>query len=156
MKTILLNFILMLTTAMITAVLVLGGSQYVNKKDESSTSPMFFSSSPEKQKEKDLHFVEIKNLVITLKSNTVKERYLLLDLALTTYDTAQTKRAENLLPKIKGVAVDVLSSMSYDEVRGMTVLELRSMMMLRYKTAFKNINVTLPFQDVTVSKIVFQ
>ncbi|WP_172606532.1 flagellar basal body-associated FliL family protein [Pantoea coffeiphila] len=154
-KTLILNFILMLVAAIITALLVLAGSRYLDNKSDNSENSSFFSSQPADDK-KNLQFVEIKNLVITLKSNSVKERYLLLDLALTTHDEAQSQRAENLLPKIKGIAVDVLTSMDYSEVRSMTVMELRSLMMERYQSAFHNINVTIPFDDVTISKMVFQ
>jgi len=154
MKTTLLNFILVLVTALVTAFLVLAGSQYLNKKNDGSVPVSFFSSSPEE--EKVLQFVEIKNLVITLRSNSLKERYLLLDLALTTTDELQAQRAENLLPKIKGIAVDMLTSMDYNEVRGMSVQALRSLMMTRYQSAFQNIGVTIPFDDVTISKMVFQ
>ncbi len=153
MKTTLLNFILVLVTALVTALLVLAGSQYLNKKNDGSVPDSFFSSSSEE--EKVLQFVEIKNLVITLRSNSLKERYLLLDLALTT-DELQAQRAENLLPKIKGIAVDMLTSMDYNEVRGMSVQALRSLMMKRYQSAFHNIGVTIPFDDVTISKMVFQ
>lgn len=156
MKTILINFILVLVTALVTAVLVLFGSQHLNKKDDEGSSISLFSSSPAEKEEKNLQFVEIKNLMITLKSDSAKERYLLLDLALTTNDEPQSERAESLLPKIKGIAVDVLTSMSYSEVRGMSATELRSMMMERYKSAFKSIDVTIPFEDVTISKMVFQ
>jgi len=155
MKTLLLNFILMLVTAAVTSLLVLVGSQYLNKSDSESAAGTFFSTSTSEEK-KNLQFVEIKNLVITLKSNTVKERYLLLDLALTTHDETQSQRAENLLPKIKGIAVDVLTSMEYSEVRSMSVMELRALMMERYQSAFHNISVTIPFDDVTISKMVFQ
>jgi len=154
MKTTLLNFILVLVTALVTALLVLAGSQYLNKKNDGSVPDSFFSSSSEE--EKVLQFVEIKNLVITLRSNSLKERYLLLDLALTTTDELQAQRAENLLPKIKGIAVDMLTSMDYNEVRGMSVQALRSLMMKRYQSAFHNIGVTIPFDDVTISKMVFQ
>lgn len=154
MKSILLNFILVLVTALVTALLVLAGSQYLNKKNEDGVTESFFASSPEE--EKTLQFVEIKNLVITLKSNAVKERYLLLDLALTTKDEPQAQRAENLLPKIKGIAVDMLTSMDYNEVRSMSVLDLRSLMLKNYQSAFQNIGVTIPFDDVTISKMVFQ
>lgn len=154
-KTLILNFILMLVAAVITALLVLAGSRYLDNKSDNNENGSFFSSQPADDK-KNLQFVEIKNLVITLKSNSVKERYLLLDLALTTRDDAQSQKAENLLPKIKGIAVDVLTSMDYSEVRNMTVMELRSLMMERYQSAFHNINVTIPFDDVTISKMVFQ
>lgn len=153
MKTILVNSILVLVTAVVTALLVLFGSQYLNKKSNDSQHTSFFSSAPE---EKKLKFVEIKSLVITLKSNMPKERYLLLDLALTTQSEAQSKMTENLLPKIKGIAVDVLTSMDYNDVRSMSVMDLRRMMMERYQAAFQSINVTIPFEDVTISKMVFQ
>nr|WP_314418347.1 flagellar basal body-associated FliL family protein [uncultured Erwinia sp.] len=154
-KTLILNFILMLVAAAIAAVLVTGGTQYLESTGEDGEKSALFTSQAAEAK-KHLQFVEIKNLVITLKSNSVKERYLLLDLALTTHDDTQSQRAENLLPKIKGIAVDVLTSMDYSEVRGMSVMELRALMMERYQSAFHNISVTIPFDDVTISKMVFQ
>lgn len=149
-----LNFILMLVAAVITALMVLSGSHYLETNAEKGVLNAIFAA--EQQEKDNLQFVEIKNLVITLKSNSTKERYLLLDLALTTRDEPQTQRAEMLLPKIKGIAVDVLTSMNYSEVRSMSVMELRALMMERYQSAFHNIRVIIPFTDVTISKMVFQ
>ena len=57
-KTLILNFILMLVAAMITALLVLAGSRYLDNKSDNSASSTFFSSQQVDDK-KNLQFVEV-------------------------------------------------------------------------------------------------
>ncbi len=157
LKNFFLKLLMMLAGAMLTAVLVITGNQYINARNMAGGETAGFSLfSSEKTAQPDLRFVEMTNLIITLKSDTRKERYLLLDLALTTHGEAESKQAEAMMPKIKGITVDVLSSMDYNELRNLSLLELRQRMMERYRQVFKITNVTLPFRDVIVSKMVFQ
>lgn len=103
-----------------------------------------------------MEFVEIKNVVVTLKSRGDSERYLLLELALTTGSAADTHRAEELSPAIRGATVNLLSAMDYDAVRAMSVEVLRDKLMNAYSERFKSLNTRMPFKDVIISKMVFQ
>ncbi|WP_034943443.1 flagellar basal body-associated FliL family protein [Erwinia oleae] len=153
---ILINVLIALVTSVFTAVLVVVANHYLTQQtaqDKTTLFSFFSSNAPE---EITLHFVEIKDQVITLKSNSHKERYLLLDMALTARDEPMVLKTENMLPKIKGITVDVLSTMEYQQVRNMSVSDLRDLLMAEYKKCFKNMGVAMPFDDVTLSKMVFQ
>ncbi|MGE9551763.1 flagellar basal body-associated FliL family protein [Erwinia amylovora] len=154
-KNFMLVLLLVLVGAVATAALVVIGTTYINHREKGEdTSPLAFLSA--KPKPRELQFVEVKNLVMTFRDEHAREHYLLLDLALTTRDDQHSQQTENLLPKIKGFTVDIFSSMSYGDVRSLTVPELRQLMMDSYKSNFGEMNMPMPFDDLTLSKMVFQ
>lgn len=154
-KTVVGVFLLVLVGAALTAALVVFGTSYLNHREKGDEASMLslFSSEP---KPKELQFVEVQNLVMTFRDERAREHYLLLDLAFTTHSDEQIRKTENLLPKIKGFTVDIFSSMAYSDVRTMSVMELHQLMMERYQAAFAENNIPMPFEDVTLSKMVFQ
>lgn len=151
-KTFVLNLALVLVTSLLTAILVAFGTHYlhVHASEQEEGAFSFFSS---KEKQEEVHYVEVKNQVITLKGATPKERYLLMDLAFIANSKEQVTGTENNLPKIKGVLVEMFSGMEYSAVRSMSVSDMRIQLMARMEGAF---GTQLPFNDVTVSKMVFQ
>ncbi|MFP2422668.1 flagellar basal body-associated protein FliL [Pseudescherichia vulneris] len=153
MKTFSLGLIIALIAATFAAVLTVLGTHLLSQ-DEHKRSVLsnLFSSSEESVVE----FVEIKNVVVTLKSRGNSERYLLLELALTTDSAADTRRSEEMSPAIRGATVNALSAMDYDSVREMSVESLRDTLMSAYVKRFKTLNTRMPFKDVIISKMVFQ
>src|SRR5690606_12603493 len=117
-KTFSLGLVIALIAATFAAVLTVLGTHLLSQDEHkrSAISDLFSSSE-----ESVVEFVEIKNVVVTLKSHSDSERYLLLELALTTDSPADTRRAEELSPAIRGATVNMLSSLDYDAVRGMSV-----------------------------------
>ena len=113
---------------------------------------MFSSSASESPVE----FVEIKNVVITLKGKTQAERYLLLELNLATNSPEDTRRAQDMIPAVRGATVSLLSDMDYNDVRSMNVNELHDKLMVAYASRFKSLKMSVPFNDVIISKMVFQ
>lgn len=153
LKTFSLGLVIVLIAATFAAVLTVMGTHLLSQ-DEHKRSIIsdFFSSS----KESVVEFVEIKNVVVTLKSPGDSERYLLLELALTTDSAADTSRAEEMSPAIRGATVNALSAMDYDAVREMSVEALRDKLMNAYTARFESLNTRMPFKDVIISKMVFQ
>lgn len=153
-KTFSLGLVIALVAAVLAAVLAVMGNHILAQPENGvgdKISKMLSADS-----EATVEFVEIKNVVITLKSDNKKERYLLLELALATSDGKETARTEAMVPAIRGATVSLLSDMEYSHIRGMNVVELREQLMAAYVTKFKALNTGVPFHDVIISKMVFQ
>jgi len=146
-----IGLVMVVFGSVLTAALVVVGTQLIKPASEDASAPL--SLFARKEKAPEVHYLEVKNQVITLKGNTAKERYLLLDLAYVANSAAELKATEENLPKLKSVLVLMFSGMEYDTVRTMSVDDIHMQMMTRYEGAFgKN----QPFSDVMISKMVFQ
>ena len=113
---------------------------------------LFFSTEEETQ----VLFVEIKNIVITLKSDGGRERYMLLELALTAATEEAVKQTEMMIPAIRGATVSLLTEKDYSLVRTLTVKDIHDELMSAYKERFKQLNSRMPFDDVIISKMLLQ
>ncbi|RAU33305.1 flagellar basal body-associated FliL family protein [Enterobacter sp. RIT418] len=152
-KTFSLGLVIALIAAVFAAVLTVVGTQYLSQDEQKGSAIRDLFSSSE---ESVVEFVEIKNVVVTLKSQGDSERYLLLELALATNSAADTRRAEEMSPAIRGATVNLLSSKEYDAVREMSVEALREQLMSAYAARFESLKTRMPFKDVIISKMVFQ
>lgn len=160
--------------AMLSSVLTAGmavmGTQYLNASNKSSTEGAegvtngtppsawkkisgFFSSGDHVE---PLQFVEMNNIMITLRSDGDRERYMLLELALSARDNDAVTRIETLLPAIRGATVALLSDMEYSVVRAMHIAELHDKLMAAYTARFAELKQPVPFNDVTISKMLLQ
>ncbi len=61
-----------------------------------------------------------------------------------------------MVPVIQATTVNLLSSMDYQAVRHTSILDLRRQLMNEYKQDFAGLNVPMPFDDVVISRMVFQ
>ncbi|AJJ09672.1 flagellar basal body-associated FliL family protein [Yersinia rohdei] len=104
---------------------------------------------------KAVQFVEIKNMIITLKDNK-SERYLQLELGVATGDDNDVKKVIAMVPVIQSATVNLLSNMDYQAVRSISIADLRRQLMSEYKIDFENLNSPMPFDDVVISRMVFQ
>lgn len=153
-KALLIAVIIALVTAVGTAALTVTGMHLLRTDEGTGQSILsgLFSSSESHQVE----FVEMKNVVITLKGTGEGEHYLLLEVNLATTDADKKKRVENMIPAIRGETVSLLSDMDYDSVRAMSVKTLRDKLMAAYSEKFASLKIRVPFDDVIISKMVFQ
>ncbi|MRS89669.1 flagellar biogenesis protein [Enterobacteriaceae bacterium RIT714] len=162
-KTFSLGMAIALFSSVLTASLAVMGTHYLSASkdgtdEEESPSSMqriaaFFSSSAEAQPVK---FVEMSNIVITLRSEGDKERYMLLELSLTALDDESAQLTEKMLPAIRGATVALLSEMDYTTVRALKLTDLHDKLMEAYKIRFKQLNNPVPFTDVIISKMLLQ
>ena len=153
-KTLFFGLIIALVTAMLAAGMTVVGTHLLRMDEATGSSflsGMFSSSSKE-----SVEFVEIKNVVITLKGKAQAERYLLLELNLATDSPENTRRAQDMIPAVRGATVSLLSDLDYDAVRAMNVNELHDKLMAAYDSRFKSLRMSVPFNDVIISKMVFQ
>lgn len=146
------NVAMIACSSVLTAALVIAGTEVINSKHADSESSSFSLFSKEEKAPQAL-YLEVKNQVITLKGNSSKERYLLLDLAYVANSDEELKATEHNLPKLKSVLVTMFSGMEYDAVRSMSVDDIHMQMMARYEGMFGK---DQPFVDVMISKMVFQ
>lgn len=151
-KTLLFGVIIALVTAVMAAGLTVVGTHVLRSDEGASAISQFFTSSEPQAVE----FVEVKNLVITLKGNSRTERYLLLELNLATSGADNTRKAEEMIPAIRGATVSLLSDMEYSAVRALSVNELHDQLKAAYEARFRSLNINVPFDDVIISKMVFQ
>lgn len=153
-KTMLFGVIIALVTAVCAAALTVAGMHYFRADattGENAISGFFHSSES-----RNVEFVEIKNVVITLKGNDSNERYLLLEVNLETSDPKKTQSAQDMIPAIRGATVSLLSDMDYQEVREMSIGTLHSKLKAAYIEKFASLKIPVPFDDVIISKMVFQ
>lgn len=153
-KTLTFGLLIALVTAILAAGMTVVGTHLLRMDEatgRSFLSDMFTSSSKE-----SVEFVEIKNVVITLKGKSQSERYLLLELNLATSNPEDTRRTQDMIPAVRGATVSLLSDMDYDAVRAMNVNELHNQLMTAYTARFKSLKMNVPFNDVIISKMVFQ
>ncbi|MGL5602365.1 MAG: flagellar basal body-associated FliL family protein [Silvania sp.] len=101
-------------------------------------------------------FVEMNNIMITLRSDGDRERYMLLELALSAADSQAVQQTEMMLPAIRGATVALFSDMEYSAVRAMHIPELHDMLMATYNARFAELKQSVPFNDVTISKMLLQ
>ncbi|HEN3580462.1 flagellar basal body-associated FliL family protein [Yersinia enterocolitica] len=105
--------------------------------------------------DKAVQFVEIKNMIITLKDNKT-ERYLQLELGVATGDDNDIKKVVAMVPVIQAATVNLLSHMDYQAVRQTSIVDIRRQLMNEYKKDFEKLNTPMPFDDVVISRMVFQ
>lgn len=103
-----------------------------------------------------VEFVEITNLIVTLKGINGEPRYLLLEQALITSNPEDARRTQVLLPALRGAAVGLLNGLPYLDVRAMPVETLTQQLTARYDEQLQQLNTSKPFEDVIISKMVFQ
>jgi flagellar FliL protein len=153
-KTMLFGVLIALVTAVCAAALTVAGMHYfrTDATTGENAASGFFNSS----ESRNVEFVEIKNVVITLKGNDSNERYLLLEVNLETSDPKKTQSARDMIPAIRGATVSLLSDMDYQEVRGMSIGTLHSKLKAAYIEKFASLKIPVPFDDVIISKMVFQ
>lgn len=152
-KIIVTNLAMMLVSSVLTATLVVTGTELIAPSQNTEEGSSAFSLFKKKEPEVKVLYLEVKNQVITLKGSGAKERYLLLDLAYVANSDENFKATEHNLPKLKSVLVSMFSGMEYDTVRTMSAEDIRLQMMARYEGVFGN---NQPFADVMISKMVFQ
>lgn len=165
MKTFSMGFAIAIISSLLAAVMVVVGTQYLAKPAAPSESDApethsawhklttMFSSA---QKETQILFVEVNNIMITLKSDGGKERYMLLELALTATTEEAVKQTEMMIPAIRGATVSLLMEKEYSLIRTLSINDIHDELLNAYQERFKQLNTQMPFNDVIISKMLLQ
>lgn len=124
------------------------------RKEERSWFDRFFDDDDDDAD--DIRFVEIKNIVITLNGAGGAEHYMQLELALTALGDENAKISSTIIPALRGATVNILSNRDYKEVRAMSVEQLRIVLIKEFQKTLFQLNIKAPFNDVVISRLVFQ
>ncbi|QHB33943.1 flagellar basal body-associated FliL family protein [Yersinia canariae] len=144
-------WILLLLISLIVVVAILARDVIQDKlKDEPVTVSKSFIRG-----NKSVQFVEINNMIITLKDSE-NERYLQLELGVATGDDNDIKAVVSMGPVIRAATINLLSHMDYQAARNTSIIDLRRQLMGEYKRDFEKLNVPMPFDDVLISRLIFQ
>ncbi|MGV3345510.1 flagellar basal body-associated FliL family protein [Enterobacteriaceae bacterium LUAb1] len=154
-KTFFLSLVLVVMAAILTAALVIFGNAWLqdNQTGEENAGFSFFS---EKESENEVAYVEIKNVVITLRSDGGKERYLLLDLAAVTNGNEDFDLLEKVTPELKSSAVSMFAGLNYSQVRNLSIAQLRGNLLNSFNESLKKQSDKKLVSDVLISKMIFQ
>lgn len=110
-----------------------------------------------KSKPPQASFIEIKDLVITLQAEENRPRYLLLDVVLVVRGEEQSTQSQAFEPAVRSATVALLNNQPFDEVRSRTILSLHDQLLKRYQDEAAHLGFqALPFDDIMISKMVFQ
>ncbi|MBT0727582.1 flagellar basal body-associated FliL family protein [Rosenbergiella australiborealis] len=133
-----------------------GGAWMLSQKSEPKADDQgighWFKSQPPRAS-----FIEIKDLVITLQADDNRPRYLLLDVVLVVRGEEQSAQAQAFEPAVRSATVGLLNNQPFSDVRARTIPELHDQLLKRYQEEANQLGLkTLPFDDIMISKMVFQ
>lgn len=142
----------LLTAALVAIMLIFSQRYLLNDNNNAKAAPLFFNrDTPYKTS-----FVEVKNIVINLKNYEGRERYVLLELALSTTTPKNKTLTMEDLPAVRSSTVNLLSNADFQEIHNLPISELRRRLMEAYQRDLQTMNIQVPFENVIISKIVFQ
>lgn len=117
-------------------------------------------TEPEKAKVKgEVHaniFVSLPETIITLHDGAHEDRYVVLELAMVTDAKPGADRIKADEPLYQSIVVNTLMDMTYEQVRSLKISEIRTLLMTELDKELKDREVTAPYSDVLVKKVVFQ
>jgi len=145
---------LILTVVIVILALIGGASWWLlthNTATNKGTTSWFASTPPQAS------FIEVKDLVITLQAEEHRPRYLLVDVVLVVRGEEQSAQAEAFEPAVRSATVALLNNQPFDDVRARTTQELHDQLLKRYQQVAQQLGLqSLPFEDIMISKMVFQ
>jgi len=148
--------LLLVLIVILLAIIGVGGwwlmADHKTENNETQGMGSWFKSKPPQAS-----FIEIKDLVITLQAEENRPRYVLLDVVLVVRGEEQSTQAQAFEPAIRSATVALLNNQPFDQVRSRTLPELHDQLLKRYQDEAKHLGFqVLPFDDIMISKMVFQ
>ncbi|GKX55730.1 flagellar basal body protein FliL [Leminorella grimontii] len=117
-------------------------------------------AEPEKAKSKGEErtnmFVSLPEAIITLQDSANDDRYIVLELVMVTDAKPGADRIKADEPLYQSIVVNTLMDMSYEQVRSLKISEIRTLLMSALDKELKAREITVPYSDVLVKKVVFQ
>lgn len=103
----------------------------------------------------EYQFFPIEKIIVSVRG-TAREHYFVLDLALQAGKEIEKLQLESLEPMVRNSVVSHLSALSFDALRDLSVSDLQKKLetVLREDLAARNISV--PFSNLLVSKLIVQ
>lgn len=144
-----------------TLALVVGGGaawgviHYMNGKKETAAAPK--KAEPKKKEHNENEsFVSLPESIVTLHDAGGEDRYMLVELAMVADNEKASKEIIADEPLYQSIVVATLSDMKYEDIRKLKISEIKKMLITSINTELKNRDLTAPYSDILVKKVVFQ
>ncbi|WP_312816164.1 flagellar basal body-associated FliL family protein [Atlantibacter subterraneus] len=107
---------------------------------------------------KDSVFISLPETLITLHDKDDKDRYMLIEIAFVA--DGKDKEKSDLItanqPLYQSIAVETLSTLSYEEVRKLHVSEIKDLLLTSINKGVSARNMEAPYNDLLIKKVVYQ
>ncbi|MFP5340981.1 MAG: flagellar basal body-associated protein FliL, partial [Gammaproteobacteria bacterium] len=103
----------------------------------------------------EYEFYAIPKVIVSVRGDG-REHYFVLDLALQADLSDEPKKFEQAEPLVRNSVVGYLSSLPFDELRGLKISELQERLETILFADFASKNAAVPFKHVLVNKLIVQ
>jgi flagellar FliL protein len=103
----------------------------------------------------EYEFYPIQKVIVSVRGNG-REHYFVLDLALQADLSDEPKKFEQAEPLVRNSVVGYLSSLPFEELRGLKIGELQERLETVLFADFASKNAAVPFKHVLVNKLIVQ
>lgn len=100
-------------------------------------------------------FFPVEKVIVSVRGDG-REHYFVLDLALQADASDEPPKFEQAEPIVRNSVVGYLSSLSFDELRGLKIDELQTRLETNLFADFASKNAAVPFKHVLVNKLIVQ
>ncbi|WP_435954656.1 flagellar basal body-associated FliL family protein [Dryocola sp. BD626] len=154
-KTILIGLLVVLLAAIVGGGAA-AGAIYFMKSSAPASADSKAAEKAKVKKESQNIFVSLSDSVVTLHDVDNDDHYMLVELALVVDNDVASKKALADEPLYQSIIVATLADMKYEEARTLKISELRKLLTDSLAKELSNREVTIPYNDVLVKKVVFQ
>lgn len=107
---------------------------------------------------KNSTFISMPEILVTLHDKDDKDRYMLVEIVLIS-DGKEKEKSDEInasQPLYQSIAVETLSSFSYEEMRNLHISEIKDLLLTKLKKGVAVRNLELPFEDILIKRVVYQ
>lgn len=116
------------------------------------------AAESEETEMKDSVFISMPETIITLHDKDEKDRYMLIEIVMVAdgKDKEKTDMITANQPLYQSIAVDTLSSMSYEDLRKLHISDIRDLLLTKINQGITSRKMKKPYDDILIKKIVYQ
>ncbi|WP_276641923.1 flagellar basal body-associated FliL family protein [Siccibacter turicensis] len=134
------------------------GVTYYAHSNNAHVEKKSHSADKKKVDLKNSVFISMPETLITLHDKDDNDRYMLVEIVLV--GDGEDKEKTDLItanePLYQSIAVDTLSSMSYESVRKLHVSEIKDLLLASLNKVVAARNMEAPYHDLLIKKVVYQ
>ncbi|HEB1565743.1 TPA: flagellar basal body-associated FliL family protein [Escherichia albertii] len=97
-----------------------------------------------------------KSVFVTLHDRNGADHYLSAELVMVVVNDKDAEKIKHQEPLYQSIAVERLTEMKYEDLRGMKISAIRALISDALKQDLQRRNMTAPYKDLLVKKVVFQ
>lgn len=146
--------LLMLLLNVLTVAGGVGASYWLLKPGLEGSSPEEVAEA-EPVEPSEYLFFPVEKVIVSVRGEG-REHYFVLDLALQADATDEPPKFEQAEPIVRNSVVGYLSSLPFDELRGLKIGELQTRLETALFADFASKNAAVPFKHVLVNKLIVQ